>query len=369
MEIRSIEKCKNIVFMCDSCLNRCNNIDKEESLNSKIDDIYKCIDNINVNMRQIITEQIRSIVSKSDGDEMAGPRKRKRSRIVSDSVFVGKKSVNITPTSTQKKSTTFADIVKNTDPKNCIVLKHKDGAGGEKSMFENLKEKVDPMGIGLKRVKCVSNGGVLVECCNKISLEKLKEEVNNKIGENVEIKSVNKFSVRMKLLGMSDDLQKSEIDEGLKKYNPSIRNLEFRTVFKYENRKKSFYKYNAIIESDVETFKKLIDLGTVTLGFDVCRIVPDYDIMRCFKCCGYNHKSETCKHKMACFRCGECHKFEECEKIGDEFVKPEKCVNCAKYCELTKEVLDIHHRAWSKDCFVHQRKLERQKNNVNSLLK
>jgi hypothetical protein len=308
-------------------------------------------------------------MARTEIDEIESTRKRKRSRVISDSVFVGSFVDNKEPRTVTKKKLTFADIVKETDHRKCVVIKPKEGAENDDNVFESLKKNVDPMGIELKRVKKVSNGGVLVECNNENSLAKLKIEVNNKIGSDIEIKNLDKFSVRMKLLGMSDDLQKTEIDEKLRKYNPSLRDLEFKTVYKYENKKKNFYKYNAIIESDIDTFKKLVALKTVTIGFDICVIVPDYDIMRCFKCCGYNHKSENCKSKLACWRCGGQHKYDECEKNGENYVYPEKCINCIKFCDISNETVNCDHRAWSKSCTIHQRKIQRQKENVNSLLK
>lgn len=45
----------------------------------------------------------------------------------------------------------------------------------------------------------------------------------------------------------------------------------------------------------------------------VQRFTPQYQIMQCFNCCDYGHRSTNCKRHSRCGKCGENHNTRECK--------------------------------------------------------
>ena len=105
----------------------------------------------------------------------------------------------------------------------------------------------------------------------------------------------------------------------------------------------------------------------IKINYDICKIFPYYDVIKCYKCSGYNHKQNVCKNEMACSRCSKKHKFNDCPKNEDEsYLNPEACINCLKMSEKMNLQLESNHKAWDKVCNVHIKKVSRLKENVNS---
>ena len=55
--------------------------------------------------------------------------------------------------------------------------------------------------------------------------------------------------------------------------------------------------------------------------FEVKLYIPP--VLRCFQCQRYGHGIAQCRAKMKCVRCGEDHKFEECNRKERPI-----CINC-----------------------------------------
>lgn len=90
----------------------------------------------------------------------------------------------------------------------------------------------------------------------------------------------------------------------------------------------------------------------------ICNVYEYVNVMRCFRCCGYNHKSSVCRNKMACLRCGGKHKIKECEANISE------CINCKQTGEKLKLNLDLNHPAWSRICPVYQKKIDSKRKQI-----
>jgi hypothetical protein len=139
-------------------------------------------------------------------------------------------------------------------------------------------------------------------------------------------------------------------------------------VFKrYTNDKFKYYKHNAIIEVDTETFKILSAVKYLNINYDVCKVFPEIDLIKCYNCCGYNHKSTNCRNSEACQRCSGEHGFKDCPKKDDgSYVHPERCINCTKMSEKRGIDLESNHSAWDSKCEVHKNRLEKLKDNIYS---
>lgn len=123
-------------------------------------------------------------------------------------------------------------------------------------------------------------------------------------------------------------------------------------VRKYQNKHRS-NSANLIIQvNDSSIYNILKTKEKINVGWRVCYITDYYNIVRCYKCAGYNHFAKDCRNEMECFRCSSKHKTDECNK---EVVK---CINYIKKVERVGVKVDANHAAYDPTCLCYQRIVE-----------
>lgn len=108
-----------------------------------------------------------------------------------------------------------------------------------------------------------------------------------------------------------------------------------------------------VVEVNSDEYKQLIEMRKLRLPWRECRIFEHLYIVRCYKCCGFQHKSNGCQQNQKCGSCSGSHKFSECK------TKSECCVNCKAANDKQKKNLDTNHNAWSKNCPILKRHLSK----------
>lgn len=111
--------------------------------------------------------------------------------------------------------------------------------------------------------------------------------------------------------------------------------------------------YNAIIQTDYDTFANLMKVKKVSVNWDKCHVKEHYSIMRCHKCCGFDHTKETCTNNVTCGYCNGNHLSIECEENTLE------CVNCVSANVKFNLSLDTKHHSWSRKCETLTRKIKK----------
>lgn len=155
---------------------------------------------------------------------------------------------------------------------------------------------------------------------------------------------------KVKMIGMTVKHERESLERTIKAQNRVLQNADI-TVLNIEQSKKGNAEYFATMEMDNESFQKVIRLRRINVGWERCLIFKSIDLVRCFKCCGYNHLSFRCFHSQTCSKCAGDHRFKDCT------VNEVRCVNCKKANERLQLGLDINHSAWSKSCGVYQQKV------------
>jgi len=56
-------------------------------------------------------------------------------------------------------------------------------------------------------------------------------------------------------------------------------------------------KYNIIFSVDSGTYKKVMELKRIKIGYQQCKVVDGAHVTRCFKCFGFFHKASDCPKK------------------------------------------------------------------------
>lgn len=102
-----------------------------------------------------------------------------------------------------------------------------------------------------------------------------------------------------------------------------------------------------------------MEVKKLNVGWERCRIFDGTDIIQCYKCLGFNHKSIDCKNEETCYKCHGNHKSGECSK---EVIL--KCVNCIRINKKLNLGLDENHVTSNKECPVYKNKLNAKRRRI-----
>lgn len=126
-----------------------------------------------------------------------------------------------------------------------------------------------------------------------------------------------------------------------------------------QRRARNNYTYNDIVvEVNSDACNRLLEIGKLNRPWCECMVIEHVHVSRCFKCCGFFHKSTECKQTQKCSRCGGSHKYSECKN------KKVCCVNCKFANDKYKTNNNVNHNAWSKVCPIHKRRLSTLVNKI-----
>ncbi|KAK9727616.1 hypothetical protein QE152_g19054, partial [Popillia japonica] len=131
---------------------------------------------------------------------------------------------------------------------------------------------------------------------NRLSLledtTKIRKEVTRKL-KNYSVVTREPKKPCIKIVDIAGDLNEEKLTTCVVMQNGSI--LHHETDFRIKTIKKMKKTYMAIVECDPITFKKITDVGRLTIGWSVCRIYEHVGVFRCFQCGGFNHKAADCQ--------------------------------------------------------------------------
>ena len=183
------------------------------------------------------------------------------------------------------------------------VRKLKEGLKEEQLVKENIK--------GVRKTK---NGELLI----KIAKEDTK--TNDKIKEIFEgRKAISLGGVRTKVLHVRDldiTIETGEIEEALK--DAGYISIPEKFIVKSVRPTKNENKIATLLVAE-EDANRLLKMGKVKIGFEICRIEERITLRRCYKCWQYDHQAKECTgedRKDICQRCTkEGHIARDCQEI------------------------------------------------------
>lgn len=249
-------------------------------------------------------------------------------------------SENVKKNTNQQK--TYASVVSGT--KSLIVRANNKDNNSEKTK-QMLMSVVDPTESGVNGIKTLANGDILIKCNTDKDMALIERQVNETEGENYTVKEVKSVTTKVKLVGMTKKYSNEELKSLIQKQHPSSEEAVVRVIKVYEDKNTQKENFNAILELDKSTAECMLEEKKISIAWDMCRVYNYVQIMRCYKCLGYNHMAQECKNKIACCKCGGEHKVEECK--SEEM----SCVNCVSYAKKNNEDINTKHHAFAHDCF------------------
>lgn len=230
---------------------------------------------------------------------------------------------------------------------NNIVIKPKNKSKNNKETKNALKSVIEPTDGLVSAVREIQSGGLLVQSKDTETRDRVQQKIVESIGEEYKLeepRDKSDYKKVFKLIGMTDELSKERLVECISKQNDICKNKMFNVIKIYINPNRREMSYNALIETDGLTYNTILKQRRLNVEWDSCIVFDHVSILRCFKCLGYNHKSNECVNKLACGRCAGNHCTKECNS------NILKCVNCS---ELVKKKLldtDVNHEAFSRSC-------------------
>lgn len=237
-----------------------------------------------------------------------------------------------------KKSVNLPVFIKPKEKQNSMVTKDEIQ---NKISFKEIKSN------GLKKAR---DGAIVINCPSQSESMKVKQIVQDKVGEKYTVEIPKAKRPRLKILNLTDEMTKEEIVENLKVQNELLENTDFEVKAVIERKKGGKFKvFDVVIEAEESAYNMFIMMKVVILGWDRCRVVEHTHILRCYNCCGFSHITKDCKNKKACSKCGGEHDRKDCTSGAI------KCINCANKCEKFKLKLDV---AFDSKCEIYKRKLK-----------
>jgi hypothetical protein len=253
----------------------------------------------------------------------------------------------------KSKKKGYADVLKEMKPA-LLVKGVKDGETA-KEIMQEIKKKVSPKTAKIRGTKETKRGNIIIECENQEAVKELKEKVEKRIGPKVNVEIVEKRRPKVKVIGMEGEFTKEEIEEYLMEMNGDIFTTteQFDIVHIFSTSRIKGFK----MELEPEVYELVMQRKSLMVGWFPCRVQECLDVMRCYKCQGFGHKSMKCTNETICAKCGGKHEYKECKS------EIEQCVNCMNVNKTANMNLDVNHIAWSNTCSVLRRKetLERRR--------
>lgn len=236
-----------------------------------------------------------------------------------------------------------------------LIIKPKEKQNIKKTK-EDLRNKVDPTNFKINNIENRRNGTMVIESENNEEREKIKNTLQTELSENYDIRVPNETKMTIVITDMSFKIPENELINILKKQNPILVNSELKIIKTYDYKRKNVVINNVKLIIDKESYIKVISQQKLNVGWEKCRVFDGTDIIKCFKCKGYNHKSTECKNQETCYKCHGNHKSTECDKAVIV-----KCINCTRVNEKLNMGLDENHDTNNRECPVYLNKLRMKK--------
>lgn len=243
----------------------------------------------------------------------------------------------------------YADISKR-NVKPAVIIKPKKSQQSTKT-FEDFSTTVDKSEVKVCSTRNVRDGGIVLRCENESETMKVKGLIDERLGDEYEVVMPKVKRPRLRVTNVDAEIPKDQILDELIKHNVELTYAEMKLITVI-NRKRKNHSYNdVVIEMKCDKYKDVLGAGNLRLPWRECHVFEHLHLKRCYKCCGFSHKSNECKQEQKCSRCAAPHKFSECQ------TENVCCVNCKHSNDKFNTNLAINHHAFSKECPINKHRL------------
>lgn len=250
---------------------------------------------------------------------------------------------------------TYAEKVRQ-NPQQKIIVKPKNPEQINARTKSDILNAVNPIESNIKfnNIKHVKNGGILLGCDNPEQAIKLKELAVEKLSSNYDVHELKCTQPQVRIVGISEHLEEDTLLQYILKQNEDIFNENSECIIKrFWPTKKNNKIFQATLQVDMITYKKVIKNGHLLIGLDACAVYDAIYVPRCFKCNNYFHTKTSCKNNVSCPVCSKNHNLSNCPQDSQY-----QCINCCNIKQIQKLDINTAHAAWDyENCSAYKKAL------------
>lgn len=250
---------------------------------------------------------------------------------------------------------------------NTIIIKPKEDQNIEYTKKE-IFDKINPSAARapIKYFKATNKGTIVLKSDSPNNAENLFKHASKVLKGKYEIEVRKQENPKLKLTGLNKEYKdEKELINDLRVLNSKIITDSDKMIIKHNRQSKYTKKLTIFVETSGSTFSKLVN-QTLDIGWGHCNVYEDLNLRRCYKCCGYGHKTTECKSmEVICPYCGGNHDISKCKKTRKH------CVNCNYVKTKYDATRTTDHESDSDDCPIYIKKIRiaQEKINYNAVLK
>lgn len=268
-----------------------------------------------------------------------------------------RESIDVMLNNSKASTKSYSEAVKKKKNEK-IIVKPTEEQNSKKTKDE-ITEIIEPekLAIGVENIKYVKNGGILINCADMESKNKIKtkmEELTEKY--NIEEPKIKKptiivVNVEKKYIDKeNEDIKKCITEQNCLLQGENIQKIKI--LRKYIKNKSNVG--NIILEVENDIYTQLLSEERLNIGWKRCKLFEYVNVVRCFKCARYGHFAEKCRNETTCFNCAGNHETTECQ---EEYLK---CINCFNAKEKLKLNIRYDHTAYDRECACYIKIRERE---------
>lgn len=258
------------------------------------------------------------------------------------------------------ESTYSAAVKRNVNNSSAVLLvKTTDRNVSNKQVEKDIKSKVKPgsFNANVLNTRLVKDG-LLINCSDTDSLNKLKTCLNDKVGQIYNICEPKKLNPRLIIYSVEQsaienpDLINDIINDN--NLDVPVSDIKLVTQLKYKN------VFNLIVEVTPSLFNGIIKNGFLYVSWKKCGVQQHFSLPKCFKCCKIGHHKKDCRSEsLVCPKCSGAHHMTECQ--AETFT----CNNCKELNVKFKLNVPTDHTVNNPQCYFVLNKIEQLKSRIN----
>lgn len=213
------------------------------------------------------------------------------------------------------------------------------------------------LGVQVKSVRAVRNGGIKITCQQKQDVTKLEKvlQANRDCKGRVEAVRPKLKRPRVVLYNVQHDLDVVALVDLIREQNGPLRSDEIKPLFKMQGNSNYCHW---VLELSPPAFRRVMRKKSIFLGWNVLRVKEYIRETRCYKCCAYGHIARHCTNDVTCMRCAGNHDGKGCTNA-------KKCMNCEFANLVHGKKFETAHTACDKSCPSLRWELDNLRNRID----
>lgn len=245
--------------------------------------------------------------------------------------------------------------------RHAVIVSHKEEKDSAEVM-KAVKKSLDPrkLKVGITNIRQSSNGRAVISCEKKQDAEIIMKALSS---ETVSATCAKKRNPKIILKGVQKELNSADIIETMGEQNEDLADLKEESKILFFQKNKNPHLTNVVIETSPKTWKKIIGMGRINIGFQRIHAENFISTMQCMNCLGFGHLKKHCEMETRCWHCAGKHTFAQCQNKdkADEV----KCGSCVNENRKRKTSAPSRHRSGTHECPLFRKEIERSIDHTN----